>query len=401
MTVKETSVQATAIPAVPGHMGTRLPVLPPSGTMAVGAVVRNLRARGIDVIGLGGGIAEPAPDCLAQPVRFREERNVGSDPAGEMDLRIALAGKLKREHGLAYDPLTEIVVTVGAKQAVYSSLLALIDPGDEVLVLDPSWVSYAPAVMLAGGVVKPVTFKHDRTFRLDEAALRAQVTPRTRVMILNTPHNPTGRVFTIDELKAAARVAVENDLWVMSDESFDKFVFDGHRHVSIATLERMRDRTIVIQSFSKSFALPGARVGYLVAPAPVCRAVSRFNEHVITCVSPLMQSVALSALGNESEWTNRLLSHYREKRRVAHEALSRISGMKLTPTEGTFYAFPDITAFGMSSEDFTVRLLEEARVAVTPGSAFGDGAEGYVRINLVGPTDSLREGLSRMHEALG
>jgi aspartate/methionine/tyrosine aminotransferase len=399
MTSPTNAAVIAATPASP-PVGGRLSDLSPSGTMEVGTVVRRLRSEGVNVINLGGGMAEPDAPCLREPVLFPGELNVGSDPAGEADLRAALALKLGRDLGLAYDPATEIVVTTGAKQAVLPTLLSVIEPGDEVLVLDPCWVTYAPAVQLAGGVARRVPMRQGGGFRLDADVLAAQVTAKTRAMILNSPHNPTGRVFTAEELAAAASVACANDLWVLSDESFDKFVFDGHRHLSIAALDGMRDRTAVIQSFSKAFALPGTRVGYLAAPEPLCRSVTRFNEHVITCVSPLMQSVALAALEDEAGWTDRLLAHYREKRDVAHEALARMPGLRFAPTEGTFYAFVDITAHGLSSRGFTARLLETARVAVTAGSAFGAGAEGYVRVNLVGPLSDIREGLRRMREAL-
>jgi aspartate/methionine/tyrosine aminotransferase len=399
MTLTSTTAVIAASPASP-PVGGRLLDLPPSGTMAIGAVVRGLRSEGVNVISLGGGMAEPDAPWLRDPIQFPADRNVGSDPAGEADLRAALAAKLGRDLGLAYDPATEIVVTTGAKQAVLPILLSVIEPGDEVLVLDPCWVTYAPAVQLAGGVARCVPMRYDGGFRLDADALAARVTSKTRAMILNSPHNPTGRVFTTEELVAASSVACANNLWVLSDESFEKFVFDGHRHLSIAALDGMRDRTAVIQSFSKGFALPGARVGYLAAPEPLCRSVTRFNEHVTTCVSPLMQSVALAALKDEAEWSDLLLAHYREKRDVAHEALARVPGLRFTPAEGGFYAFVDITAHGISSKEFTARLLETARVAVTAGTAFGDGGEGYVRINLVGPISDIQEGLRRMHEAL-
>ena len=382
------------------RLTARLHALPPSGTMAVGLKVRELRNRGHHIVNLSGGLAEPAPTCLQAPIAFTAQRNVGADPAGEPDLRAALAAKLFRDHGLAYDPSTEIVVTTGAKQAILPTLLAMLESGDEVLVLDPCWVSYAPVIRLAGGVPIPVSLRCDGAFRLDAAAIAQAVGPRTRAIIINSPHNPTGRVFTHEELSGVARVAVDKNLWVLSDESFDKFVFDGNRHVSVASLEGMQERTVVVQSFSKAFALPGARVGYLAAPAALCRAVVRFNEHVITCVSPLMQSVALSALATETEWTERLIGQYRIKRQVAETALARIPGIKFRPTEGTFYAFVDVSAYGASSEAFADRMIEQAGVAFTPGIAFGKEAEGHVRINLVGPLSELSEGLRRMHGEL-
>jgi len=384
----------------PLRLTARLDSLPPSGTMAVSARVRQLRARGMDVINLGGGIAEPAPPCLDTPVTLGAQRNVGGDPAGEADLRAALAKKLLRDQGLTYEPDTEIVITNGAKQAILPVLLAILEPGDEVLVLDPCWVSYAPTIRIAGGVPIPVSLRDGDSFRLDASALAAGVTKRTRAMIVNSPHNPTGRVFTREELAGAAAIAVERNLWVLSDESFDKFVYDGHRHLSIATLEEMRRRTVVIQSFSKAFALPGARVGYLAAPREICRAAARFNEHVITCVSPLMQSVALAALAGEAQWIRQLIERHQLKRTVVHGMLACMPQIRFTPTEGTFYAFVDVRGYDSSSQSFADRMIDEAHVAVTPGIAFGSCAEGFVRINLVGPLADLEEGLRRMRRVL-
>jgi aspartate/methionine/tyrosine aminotransferase len=368
--------------------------------MAVGSKVRELRSRGLDIINLGGGPAEPAPPCLDAPIAFAAQRNVGGDPAGEPDLRTALADKLVRNQGLVYDGATEIVVTTGAKQAILPVLLAILESGDEVLVLDPCWVSYAPAIRLAGGVPIPVSLRHEAGFRLDAAAIASALTSRTRAIIINSPHNPTGRVFAREELAGVAAIAGSRNLWVLSDESFDKFVFDGHRHLSIASLDGMRERTVVIQSFSKAFALPGARVGYLAAPAALCRSVVRFNEHVITCVSPLMQSVALAALAGEAAWTETLLERHRLKRRLVGPALAGMPRMRFKPTEGTFYAFVDVRACEPSSQAFVDRMIDQARVALTPGIAFGQAAEGHVRINLVGPLAALEEGLRRMHAAL-
>jgi aspartate aminotransferase len=391
----------TRLPApAAARLASRLEALPPSGTMAVGVKVRQLRGRGIDVVNLGGGMAEPAPPWLEKSITFAASRNVGAHAAGEPDLRAALAQKLAREQGLVYEAATEIVVTTGAKQAILPVLLAVLEPGDEVLVLGPCWVSYAPSIRLAGGVPVPVSLRQQDAFRLDADAIAQAVTPRTRAIIVNSPHNPTGRVFTREELAGVASVAIDRDLWVLSDESFDKFVFDGHRHLSIAGLTGMRDRSVVIQSFSKAFALAGARVGYLAAPAPLCRAVVTFNEHVITCVSPLMQSVALCALAEEAAWTERLLRHYQLKRQLAHAAISRMPGMKFQPTQGTFYAFVDVRGHDASSEAFADRMIQRAGVAVTPGIAFGNEAEGHVRINLVGPLAELERGLRRMHEEL-
>jgi aspartate/methionine/tyrosine aminotransferase len=361
--------------------------------------VQALRRKGIEVINLAGGRPTPGPDCLSGPIQFPPERNVLGHPAGELDLRQAIAAKLQREQQLVYDPEAEVVVTIGAKQSIYASLLALIESGDQVLILDPCWVTYSPAIQLAGGVPVPVQLCQPG-YRLEAKALESQVTRSTRGLILNTPHNPTGRVFGRDELAAVASFAIAHDLWVLADESFDKFIFDGRLHISLASLPGMRERTLTLQSFSKAYAIPGCRVGYLAAPASVCQAVARFNEQVLSCVSPIAQEIALRALSSEPEWTKKLQQQYQAKRDAAVEGLLRINKVRCPVPEGTFYAFPDLSALGRSSSELTAYLLEEGRIAVTAGSAFGEGGEGHIRVNLVGPIATLRQGLERMRTLL-
>jgi aminotransferase len=187
---------------------------------------------------------------------------------------------------------------------------------------------------------------------------------------------------------------------VLADESFDKFVFDGRLHISLASFPGMRERTLTLQSFSKAYALPGCRVGYLAGPASICQAIARFNEQVISCVSPIAQEIALRALSGEPEWTKKLQQQYQAKRDVAIEGLLRINKVRCPVPEGTFYAFPDITALGRSSSELTAYLLDEGRIAVTAGSAFGAGGEGHIRVNLVGPIETIRQGLQRMRTLL-
>jgi aspartate aminotransferase len=382
------------------RVGTRLAAVPPSGTIAVGRKVRELRSQGIDVINLGAGSPQPAPECLGRPVLFTAEQNAIGDPAGDTTLRQAIAEKLYRDQSLSYDPATQIVVTVGAKQGLYAALLALIEVGDEVLIMDPAWVTYAPSVQIAGAIPKTFRLAREDHFRLDPDAITAEITSRTRAIVVNTPHNPTGRVFTEAELAAVAELAREHNLWVISDESFEKFVFDGRRHVSIAQLPRMAGRTVVLQSFSKNYGLIGARVGYLAAPEAVAAQVARFGEQVLSCVSPLMQSLALAALAEEPGWTAKLREHYERKRQVTVEGVRACPGLGCDMPEGTFYVLADISSFDMSSFDFAMHLLEKARVAVTPGSAFGLNAEGYIRFNLAGSLDLIEHGLERIRASL-
>jgi aspartate aminotransferase len=375
----------------------RLAALPPSGTIAVGRQVRALRAQGIDVVNLGGGAPDPAAPWLTRPVVFSPDQNAIGDPAGEPALRQAIADKLRRDQDSAYDP-NQVVVTVGAKQGLYATLLALIEPGDEVAVLDPAWVTYGPAVRLAGGVPKTFALDRARGFRLDAAALERAMTPKTHAVIVNTPHNPTGRVFTADELEAVADVARRHNLWAIADESFDKFVFDGRRHISLASLPGMVERTVVLQSFSKAYGMIGARIGYVAAPPAVAGAVARFNEQVLSCVSPFLQGLALDVLAAEPAWTATLQARYQEKRDVAVAAVRALPGFACAVPEGTFYVFADISSFGRPSADIARRILDEARVALTPGSAFGVGGEGYVRFNLAVPLPTIQDGLARLRK---
>ncbi len=406
MRIKETpplTVSSAAIEVAADNLlppGSRLASIPPSGTMAVGRRVRELRGGGIDVIHLGAGSPEPAPGCVSKPVLFAPEQNAIGDPAGDAALRSAISDKLARDQALSYDPATQIVVTVGAKQALYAALLALIEPGDEVAIMDPAWVTYAPSVQIAGGIPKTFPLDRKNSFQLDAEAIRAVIGPRTRAIIVNTPHNPTGRVFTETELTSVAGLAVEHNLWVISDESFEKFVFDGRRHVSIAELPGMSERTVILQSFSKNYGLIGARVGYLAAPKMIAAQVTRFGEQVLSCVSPFMQALALSALTEEPEWTVRLRAHYERKRQVAVDGVRRVRGFSCAVPEGTFYVLADVSSLSASSEEFSMYLLDQAHVAVTPGSAFGANGEGYIRFNLAGPLELIVGGLERIRKTL-
>ena len=397
LTETDPSVRSVVAPMA----ASRLADVPPSGTMAVGRRVRDLRAAGIDVVHLGAGSPDPSPACLKRPLALGSDMNITGDPAGDAQLRAAIADKLSGDQGLTYDPDTQIVVTVGAKQALYTTLLALIEPGDEVAILDPAWVTYGPAVQIAGGVSKTFTLDRKNGFSLDSAALEAVIGPRTRVIVMNTPHNPTGRVFTADELESIAAIARAHGLWVISDESFDKFVFDGYRHIGMASLDGMADRTVVLQSFSKAYGFIGGRVGYMAGPAAIASQVARFNEQVLTCVSPFMQSVALAALAEEPSWTANLRRQYQLKRDFAVDAVRRLKGFDCAVPEGTFYVFADITSFGQCADDVTMRILDETRVAVTPGTAFGPSGEGYVRFNLAGSMDIIRDGFDRLEKVYG
>ncbi|WP_422031271.1 pyridoxal phosphate-dependent aminotransferase [Reyranella sp.] len=364
--------------------------LPPSGTLAVGDRVRTLRAAGRTIFNLSGGAPDPAPLVGLIPPGISPGENALGDPWGESFLRRAFAERLARRHGVVRGE-REMVATIGAKQGVYFAALALLEPGDEVIVLDPCWVTYAPSITLAGGKTVTVALAGP-DHRLDIEAIGAAVTPRTRAILINTPHNPTGRVFTEAELSGLVDLVRRRDLWLICDESFDLFVFDDGRHLSPGVFDAIRDRTILLYSFSKAFALPSYRIGMLVGPEPVCRLIATCTQQLISSVSLVSQKVACEAMAREDEWAPFLRKAYQEKRDACLAVLRADSRLEASPPEGTFYLFPGIARFGMSSDAMTAHLLESAGVAVTSGSVFGATGEGRVRINLVGPLPAILDG---------
>jgi aspartate aminotransferase len=376
----------------------RLAALPPSGTLAVGEKVRALRAAGRTVWNLSGGAPDPGPPTgmIVPPIAASE--NALGDPWGELFLRTAFAERLAHRHGVVRSE-REMVATIGAKQGVYFAALALLEPDDEVIVLDPCWVTYAPSVELAGGKAVPVSLEGPDN-RLDTAAIGVAITPRTRAILINTPHNPTGRVFTEAELSALAELVRQRDLWLICDESFDLFVFDGGRHLSPGVFDSIRERTILLYSFSKAFALPSYRIGMLVGPEPICRLVATCTQQLISSVSLASQKVAAAALLHEADWALLVQKTYQEKRDACLAVLRRDPRFDAPAPQGTFYLFPGITRFGVSSDALTARLLETGGVAVTSGAVFGTAGEGHIRINLVGPMRTILDGAQALLRGL-
>jgi len=377
----------------------RLSALPPSGTLAVGERVRALRAAGRSVFNLSGGAPDPGPPVGSVLPTIANEENTLGDAWGELTLRKSFADRLAQKHGVVRSADREMVVTIGAKQALYFALLALLEPGDEVIVIDPCWVTYAPSVELAGGRAVPVPLTTPDN-RLDKAAIAAAITDRTRAILINTPHNPTGRVFSDTELQALAALAKERDLWLICDESFDLFVFDGRTHLSPGVFDEIRERTILLYSFSKAFALPSYRIGILVGPEPICRLVANCTQQLISSVSLASQKVAYAALQQETDWAPFLRRTYQEKRDACLAVLKQDRRFDLRPPQGTFYLFPDIRRMGLSSASLTAHLLDTAGVAVTSGAVFGSAGEGHIRLNLVGPLTAILAGTKALLQGL-
>jgi aspartate aminotransferase len=379
-------------------MAGRLDILPPSGTLAVGERVKALRAAGRSIFNLSGGAPDPGPPVGLDPPAIAVNENALGDPWGEFFLRKAFAERLARRHGVVRTE-REMVATIGAKQGVYFAALALLEPGDEVIVIDPCWVTYAPSVALAGGRAVPVPLAAPDN-RLDAAAIAAAITPRTRAILINTPHNPTGRVFTEAELSTLAELVEQRDLWLICDESFDLFVFDDAHHFSPGLFNSIRERTILLYSFSKAFALPSYRIGMLVGPEPVCRLIANCTQQLISSVSLASQKVAVTALQREAEWAPLLRKTYQEKRDACLAVLQQDARIVCPPPQGTFYLFPDIERVGLPSDALTAHLLDGSGVAVTPGAVFGASGEGHIRVNLVGPLPAILEGAKALLRGL-
>ncbi len=355
-----------------------------------------------DVVNLG--IGQPDFDT---PAFIREAAKHALDegytrypPAkGFADLRQAIAEKLKKENNIIADPDSEIFVAVGAMQVIFNTVLHLVEADDEVLVVDPGY-DYYSQIRLFGGVPIPVPAYEKNGFKVDPADIKAAVSPKTKLMIINTPSNPTGALFDRAILHDIGQIARKNDVFVLSDEPYEHIVFDGKRHVSMASLDGMKERTISAFTLSKSYAMTGWRVGYAVAPKAVVAEMEKLQEHMVSGVTAVAQRAALAAIQAPQDCVREMVTAYEKRRQVIHEGLNAIDGISCLLPESTFYAFPNISSFGLSSWDFARYLVKEHRVAVVPGSIFGQRGEGFVRISFAADENVLREGVIRIKSAV-
>ena len=376
-------------------LAARVHAVPPSGIRRFFDILATMD----DVISLGVG--EPDFDTperiVAAGVRsLHAGRTHYTSNYGTIELRRALATHLERRYGVAYDPTTELLITVGASEAVDLALRATCDPGDEVILHEPSYVAYEPAIVFAGGVVRHVATRLEDDFALDPAAVEAAITPRTKALFLGYPCNPTGAVLPDDVQDELAAIALRHDLLVYSDEIYDRLAYGSYRHRAFSALPGMRDRTILMGGFSKAYAMTGWRVGYMAAPAAILEGVVKIHQYGIMSAPTTAQDAALEAIvGGEAE-VEGMLAEYDRRRRLVVDGLNAI-GLPTFEPRGAFYAFPEITtATGLSSEDFAQGLLQEERVAVIPGSAFGPSGEGHVRACYATSYEQLEEALLRI-----
>jgi len=367
--------------------------VPPSGIRKFFDIIATMN----DVISLGVG--EPdftTPMHIRQAgIRSLENGHTSySSNAGMIELREALAAHLDRLYGLRYDPLSELIITVGVSEALSDALIATIDPGDEVIVPEPCFVSYKPGVIFAGGAPVSVPTYAANEFQLTAADLRAAITPRTKALLLGYPNNPTGAVMTRERLLEVAALAEEHDLLVFSDEIYDRLVY-GIEHTCFASLPGMRERTVLLGGFSKSYAMTGWRVGYVAAPQDIASAIYKVHQYAIMCAPTVSQHAALQALREGEADVQAMRAEYARRRRVLVDGLNDM-GLACFEPRGAFYAFPSIAASGLDCEEFSERLLFEEKVAVVPGNAFGACGSGHVRCCYATSLEQIEEALARM-----
>lgn len=314
---------------------------------------------------------------------------------GFLDLRQAVAEKLRIENNIIADPNTEIFISVGAMQVIFNSILHLIEPGDEVIVIDPGY-DYYSQIRLFGGIPVRVNAREEDLFKVDPADIQSAITPRTKLIILNSPSNPTGAVLDEIQLREIAALALERRIFILSDEPYEHILYDGKKHISIASIDGMQLLTISVFTLSKSYAMTGWRVGYVAAPGFIIDEMEKLMEHQVSGVTAVSQRAALAAITGPQDCIQQMLKEYAKRRAIVYEGLNGIGGVSCLSPEATFYAFPNISQVGMSSWDLAKYLVQEHKVALIPGSIFGQNGEGYLRLSFAAGEEELKEGLARI-----
>jgi aminotransferase len=384
----------TRAPLAERALAQRVLAVPPSGIRRFFDILATMD----DVISLGVGEPDfdtPRVIVEAGVESLREGRTHYTSNYGTIELRRALAAHLEALYGVAYDPAREILITVGASEAVDLALRATCDPGDEVILHEPSYVAYVPAVVFAGGTVVQVATRFEDDFALDPRAVEAAITPRTKALFLGYPANPTGAVLDDAVQDELARIAVEHDLLVYSDEIYDRLAYGTYRHRAMSSLPGMRERTILMGGFSKAYAMTGWRVGWLCAPADILEGIVKVHQYGIMSAPSVAQDAALAALQGGEPAVQAMVAEYYRRRRLLVDGLNRL-GLPTFEPRGAFYAFPDISSTGLTSDEFTEQLLREEKVAVVPGSAFGPSGEGHVRMCYATAFEQIEVALERI-----
>jgi aminotransferase len=369
--------------------------MPPSGIRRFFDMLAEMK----DVISLTIGepdFTTPEPIIRAAIASLEAGETHYTANGGMIELRELIAANLRNRYGVAYDPRTELVITVGASEGVDASLRAAINPGEEVIYHEPCFVAYAPCIQLAGGVAVPVSTTDATDFRVTAEMIETAITPRTKAIFLGYPNNPTGAVLDRSELEAIARVADEHDLLVFTDEIYDRLVYGAHEHTAFSSLPGMRERTVLLGGFSKSYAMTGWRIGYVAAPAGLMAGIAKVHQYGIMCAPTVAQFAAIEALRNGEDGLQAMRGEYDRRRRYMTDRFNEI-GLACFEPMGAFYCFPRVTdATGMDETAFAERLLEEERVGVVPGTAFGPSGAGHVRVCYATAYEQIVEAMDRI-----
>jgi len=375
------------------YLAQRVAGLKPSGIRKFFDIVATMK----DVISLGIGepdFTTPEPIIQAGIRSLQSGETHYTSNAGLLELRQAIAGRLENLYHIAYDPASELIVTVGVSEALYVAMTAILDPGDEVIIPTPCFVAYQAEVILAGGTpIELPTFAVDN-FQVRPDALRAAITPRTKALLIGYPNNPTGAAGERSVMLEIAKIAEEYDLVVISDELYDRLVYET-QHVCFPALPGMRKRTVLLGGFSKNYAMTGWRAGYAAAPADILRGLLRVHQYTIMSAPTMSQLAALEAINNGDDYVNQMRDEYDRRRKLIVGGLNEL-GLPTFEPHGAFYAFPNIANSGMTDEEFSQKLLEEEKVAVVPGSAFGAGGAGFVRCSYATAYEKIEEALQRI-----
>jgi len=351
-----------------------------------------------DIIGLHAGEPDfPTPrDIVEAGSRALDDGYTHyTHGAGILQLREAISRKLLEENGIEANPKTEITVTVGGFAAIFASIQATINPGDEVIVLQPSWPSYAGFVRLADGVPVPVSLQGP-DFEPSGADVKGHITNRTRMILVNSPNNPTGAVYSQSCLLELAKLAREHGLLILADEVYEKIIFNGNKHFSVASRSDFKDSTITVNSFSKTYAMTGWRIGYVVANEAITNGIRKMHGYMASCAPASAQKAALEALSGPQDCVSEMIEEYRRRRDLIVNGLNGIDGFQCAPPKGTFYAFPSVSRLGLPSTRIAEELLEQAKLAGIPGSAFGEAGEGYLRLSFATSQRNIQEAIARI-----
>ncbi len=375
-------------------LSKRLSGIEESATIKMGHIAKKLQDEGNEVLNFSLG--EPdfkTPEHICEAAKRALDLGYTHyvSSAGIEELREEIADKIREENKVDAS-MENVIVTPGAKQAIYELMMSVLDEGDEVILLDPAWVTFESAVKIAGGVPKWVK-------RLEEGlkyeSLESEVSEKTKMIMINSPNNPVGYVLSDNELKETAKFAVEHDLLVLSDEIYEKIIY-GRRHVSIASFDDMQARTVIINGFSKTYAMTGWRIGYAVAPAEIMKGMLKIQQHSVTCAPSIAQFAALTALKSSQDCVEEMVGQFKRRRDIIVKRLNEV-GLRCLNPEGAFYAFVNTSNHG-SDVEFTERLLKEAYIVVTPGSAFGPAGKDYVRFSFAASIEHILEGMERIEK---